>query len=138
MGRCDNVVIGMSITSFRDLWEREGELFNDEDSLLDNITEFIERKNEDIVFLFWKDIDWNSAAAQRINDFLRELDLEGIRSYSFVRLGEDIKDIEEYYIQGMLEPAIDGIKIERRIIVDSGIDDWYTFSPDFISLGKTN
>lgn len=54
MGRCDDVVIGMSITSFRDLWEREGELFDDEESLLDNITEFIERKNEDIVFFSGK------------------------------------------------------------------------------------
>lgn len=137
MSKCDDVVIGMSVTSFRNLWEREAELVDDKGSLLDNMTEFIERKDDGIVFLFWECVNWNSPAAQRINDFLGELDAEGIRSYSFVRIGENIDDIEEYYVQGMLEPMVEGIEIERRISVDSEIGDWHTFSPDFANLGKT-
>ena len=133
MSYLSDVAIGMSLASFRNLWESEKELVDEQGSLLDKMTEFIEREDGTVI-LYWEWIDWNSAAAQRINDFLGSIDSEGLRSYAFVKIGEELDDVEEYYIDGLKEEPITSITLKRTIDMDSKVGDCHQFSPDIKTL----
>ena len=133
MSYYSDVAIGLSLESYRILWEREKEFFDNDGSLLDLMTEFITRKDGTVV-LIWEYIEWEGKLADRIEDFLDELDEEGTRSYSFVRLGEDINDIDTYTVIGISEPQLVGIGIKRELDIDCVAGDCHWYDADFEDL----
>ena len=136
MSYYSDIAIGMSLQSFKDLWEREKEYVDKKGSLLDKIDKFVHR-DDDSVFIFWKDIEWyRTPLARRIEDFLQDLVNEGERSYYFIRMGEELDDIEKDWFVGKVETQkLDSIDVQRKIaIIDEKQDDKIYSLPTFNSF----
>lgn len=126
-----DVAIGMSLTSFRELWEYEKEFVDKEGSLLDHMSDFIVRKDGTVI-LYWSEIQWNRHPfGKRIERFLFNLNKEGKRAYTFIKMGEDLEDVTEYYYCGEDEiDYIEGFGIRRELFIDTYDGDERWAEPD--------
>ena len=138
MGYYSDVAIGMSAKNFKTLWEREKELVDEQGSILDMMSEFVDRPADETVIMVWYSFKWYGELVRRIEKFLNEIDEQG-ESYYFLRIGEDFDDIEEYNIIGIDDQVIEGIELQRTIHIDSRIGDTYRYNPSLIKdLGHLN
>lgn len=126
-----DVAIGMSLPSFRELWEYEKEFVDEQGSLLDYMSDFIIRENGTVV-LYWTEIKWNRhPSGERIERFLFNLRKEGKRAYTFVKMGEDLDDIWEYCYCGEDEiDYIEGFGVRRELYIEEEDGDKHWLNPD--------
>jgi hypothetical protein len=137
MGYYSDVAVGMSAENFKLLWEKEKELVDEQGSILDMMSEFIDRPEDGTVVMIWHYFKWYGELVKRIEKFLDEID-ERNESYYFLRIGEDLDDIEEINVIGMTDQVIEGIEPQRTIYIDNYTGDTYRYNPSIKDLGNTN
>ncbi len=117
MGYYSDVAIGMSTENFKLFWEQEKEFVDERGSILDFVSNFYERPEDGTVVMVWYDIKWDGELVKRIEHFLNEID-ERDESYYFLRIGDELDDIEEYCIYDKDGNTIEGIEPQRTIYFD--------------------
>ena len=69
MSYYSDVAIGMSAENFKLLWEQEKELVDEQGSVLDMMSEFIDRPEDGTIVMVWYCFKWYGELVKRIEKF---------------------------------------------------------------------
>lgn len=112
MGYYSDVAIGLREEDFQALWEQEEEY---DYTILQEIFESKRTDDGDVVFTI-EGVKWYEGFEEikRIIDFLDGLERQE-KPYSFVRIGENLEDIESYEACDKDGYCIEGIEVVRYL-----------------------